>query len=479
MLPNLFWLACALALVPWRLATASAPAHDAVTPPAYGVVATPAHDIVATPAHDVVATSAHDIVAALFPQYNGARVGHISVLGLRRSREAIVRWMLGAREGELFDAQSWQDGIERLYKTESIYDIHTAIEPGPDGALLITLTLRDKWTLFPYLDFQGGGGALSLSAGVFDSNLLGTFTEFYVGGGYLDHEYSYELGAYQKWFLQTTYSVGVAFTKKTAPITLQNRAGDTLQSFTWARARQALVVGKQNGERTYWELGFDAFRDSVRDPSPRTAGFVFAEKNQYRVSPALKLGKISHSDYLEQGHELRLGVSGANLFQTALEYHAVTVSWKHVIFLPDTRNVAYFVSLGAMNPAPLAYQFRLGGFDSVRGFGMNRTFGLDVARANLEYRSTLFTYRIPFWDLDRVVFQSCFFTDAGATWNSAGIDLVTGANTQKDTRTLYSAGVGLRAIFLHFASAIGRLDVAKALTPSEGYNVSFGIGQFF
>ncbi|MGZ3683460.1 MAG: hypothetical protein ACXVCI_06385, partial [Bdellovibrionota bacterium] len=64
-------------------------------------------------------------------------------------------------------------------------------------------------------------------------------------------------------------------------------------------------------------------------------------------------------------------------------------------------------------------------------------------------------------------------------WNSAGIDLSTGQNTQKDTRFLYSAGAGLRAIFLHFANATVRLDVARAIVPQEGFNVGFGVGQFF
>jgi outer membrane protein assembly factor BamA len=423
-----------------------------------------------------------DVLAEYYPSYGGLRVGKIEIVGLKRSRENIVRWMLGAHEGEFFDARAWQSGIEHLYKTESLYEIHSEIERvevNGKPELRIVLHVQDKWTLFPYVDFQGGGGAVSLSAGVFDSNLLGTFMNFYVGGSYLAREYSYELGFSQKWFLQTTYSVAFELSKKDVPVTLQSVGGDTLQSFTWKRARQALSIGKQNGEEVYWDVGFETYRDSLRDPSPRTSSFLYRDRGQYRISPALKLWKVSHSDYLEQGHELRVGITSANPTNVGIDYHSASVSWKQVFFLPDTRNVAYYVSFGHVTAAPLAYQYRLGGFDSIRGFSMNRVFGLDVARANLEYRSTILTWRIPYFDLDRLVLQWCAFTDAGSSWNSAGIDLATGQNTQKDTRVLYSAGMGVRGIFLHFAAAIARIDVAKAIYPREGYNVAFGIGQFF
>ncbi|MGZ3654060.1 MAG: BamA/TamA family outer membrane protein [Bdellovibrionota bacterium] len=423
-----------------------------------------------------------DVVAELYPQYDGIPVGKITIVGLKRSRESFVRWMLGARIGEPFDSQTWQTGIEHLYKTESVYDLHTAIDKvsvNGHEELLIQLSLEDKWTLFPYFDIQGGGGSVSYTAGIFDTNLLGTFTNVYLGGGYLDGEYSYELGASQKWFLQSTYSLAIDISKISQPVGLQNSAGNLLQTFTWARARQAATLGKQNGERVYWELGFEAFRDTLRETSLRTSTFLFNNMEQFRITPSFHLWKVSHSDYLEQGHELIVSGFDANPANPDRDYHGVQAAWKQVIFLPDTRNIAYYLGFSHMTSAPVAYQFRLGGFDSVRGFGVNRIFGLDSARANFEYRSTILIAKMPFFDLDRMVLQGAFFSDLGNSWNSAGIDLSTGQNTQKDTRFLYSAGAGLRAIFLHFANATVRLDVARAIVPQEGFNVGFGVGQFF
>ncbi|MGZ3705797.1 MAG: hypothetical protein ACXWP1_07630, partial [Bdellovibrionota bacterium] len=37
-----------------------------------------------------------DVVAELYPQYDGIPVGKITIVGLKRSRESFVRWMLGA-----------------------------------------------------------------------------------------------------------------------------------------------------------------------------------------------------------------------------------------------------------------------------------------------------------------------------------------------------------------------------------------------
>lgn len=418
------------------------------------------------------------MVTQYFPQYDGRPIHQLQIHGIQRSRESIVRWMLGAQEGRPFNAEAWQNGIEHLYKTESVYDIHTQItEAGNE--INIELTLEDKWTLFPYFDFQGGGGSASFSAGLFDANLLGTFTNVYAGGGYLDREYSYEFGASQKWFLQSTYALAANLAKVVQPIALQDSAGVPLANYTWERRREWIALGKQQGDRFYWELPIEAYKDSIKNPASRTHGFVYDGMAQWKISPSIRLGKVLHSDYLEEGHELGLSVFDANPFNTNLDYHGGQISWKHVIFVPDTCNLAYYLSFSHMTSAPVAYQYRLGGFDSVRGFAMNRIFGLDSLRANFEYRATILTWKIPVFDLGRMVLQGALFTDAGESWNSAGIDSVTGANMQTGNRFLYSAGTGVRAILLHFANALVRLDVAKAVEPSEGYNVAFGVGQFF
>jgi len=423
-----------------------------------------------------------NVFAEYFPQYNGLIVRRIEVNGLKRSRPGIVRWMLGAREGEPFDARAWQNGVDRLYKTEAIFEIHSEIVKTNEGGateLEIRVFMRDKWTLFPYFEFQGGGGALSLEAGVFDSNLLGTFSNFFIGGGYLDNTYSYNVGISQKWFLETSYSAGVQFSKIMQPVTLQNANGQVVENFTWSRAEQEISIGKQNGEDVYWEIHAAAFRDSLRNPVPSAVSNIFPELGQYRLAPSIKLWKVAHSDYLEQGQELTIAGSLANFANPDRDYHAVTLSWKQVFYLPETRNIAYYLSVGHMSSAPIAYQFRLGGFDSVRGFSMNRTLGLDNARANLEYRTTLWSHRFEFLDLDRVIFQGCLFTDTGTSWNSAGMDPAAGVSTQSATRFLYSVGTGIRAIALRFSNATIRLDLARSVVPNEGFNVGFGVGQFF
>jgi len=426
----------------------------------------------------VPAQAETSVIEQYFPQFEGRPIRQLRIHGLLRSRESLVLWMLGAQEGAPFNARAWQTGIERLYKTDSIYDIHTRItEVGSE--IKLDLSLEDKWTLFPYFDFQGGGGSISLSAGLFDTNLLGTFTNVYAGGGYLDGEYSYEFGASQKWFLQSTYSLGADVAKIVQPVTWQNPAGENLANFTWERKHELITLGKQNGERVYWELPIEAYKDSVKNPNARTQGVVHEGRAQWKITPTIHLGKISHSDYLEEGHELGLSAFGANPAQANLAYYGAQIAWKHVTFLPDTRNLAYFLRFSHMTAAPLAYQFRLGGFDSVRGFATNRIFGLDSARANFEYRATILKWKIPALDLGPVVLQGALFTDAGQSWNSAGIDLATGAPTQKSKLFLYSAGTGLRAIFLRFANALARIDVAKAVEPNEGFNVAFGVGQFF
>jgi hypothetical protein len=60
-----------------------------------------------------------------------------------------------------------------------------------------------------------------------------------------------------------------------------------------------------------------------------------------------------------------------------------------------------------------------------------------------------------------------------------GDSSLTGDQGTKNIDFLWSAGLGFRANFLHFAGAIIRFDLARTVHPDEGLGLSFGVGQFF
>jgi hypothetical protein len=78
--------------------------------------------------------------------------------------------------------------------------------------------------------------------------------------------------------------------------------------------------------------------------------------------------------------------------------------------------------------------------------------------------------------IGEVIFQGCVFQDLGLMWNS--YDLLQTSRTNSRLFML-SEGAGLRLNFLRFAGAIVRIDLARTVTPDEGWGLSFGVGQFF
>jgi outer membrane protein assembly factor BamA len=127
-----------------------------------------------------------------------------------------------------------------------------------------------------------------------------------------------------------------------------------------------------------------------------------------------------------------------------------------------------------MTSAKIPYLFHLGGFDSTRGFSTYRAIGQMYVANSLEYRPYLTRFSIYF--IDQIVVQGCLFQDFGVMWNSSDYQT---SNRLNSRLVLLSEGIGIRLNFLKFAGAIGRLDLAKTITPNEGWGFSFGVGQFF
>ena len=165
--------------------------------------------------------------------------------------------------------------------------------------------------------------------------------------------------------------------------------------------------------------------------------------------------------------------TSANVFSQSELYTQLVITYKKV-FLDQNTNYAMFFNLGAMTSAPIPYLFRLGGYDTVRGFSTNRALGRYYAINSLEYRPYLTRFSLPL--VGQTIVQGAVFEDGGMMWNSNDLSQSAEVNSQ---RGLLSAGVGLRLNVLRFAGAIMRIDAAQTISPSEGFGISLGVGQFF
>jgi hypothetical protein len=106
------------------------------------------------------------------------RVDRISIRGLMRTREEVVRREIGFNEGTVVSQEDIDLAVARLWNT-TIFAYVQGYVASDDGEHIAIFELEDRWTLNPLLSFGSGGGAFFVRAGATDNNIAGRFVEAY------------------------------------------------------------------------------------------------------------------------------------------------------------------------------------------------------------------------------------------------------------------------------------------------------------
>lgn len=411
-----------------------------------------------------------------FKQYDGKSIGRLSIVGLRRTHEQALLWIIKSKVGDIFSAETLARDKQTIENTGNIYDIIPVVTPTQDRTDQIDLTInvKDKWTLLPVFGSQGGGGAVTYGGGVVESNLAGYLVNAQAIGYNYNGIFSYDLNFNQEYIAGTQTMAYVDWSNNVNPTIVHNIDGSSAGNYTWQRQQEEFMIGTHfDGPIRLMFIGDIYYDNFILANNVNAPTFV---GNQYRIQPKVIFGRSNIQGFLENGHELTIHPSTANFFGPVQAYQGVDASFKRVYVLPHEANFAYIVYAGAMSLAPTPYQYEVGGYSNLRGYINNRQSGPYTAYTNIEYRPLLFRYRFSEPWIDLVAVQGCIFSDVGSAW---GDSTLTGDQGAKDINFLWSAGLGLRANFLHFAGATMRLDIARTVHPDEGLGLSFGVGQFF
>ncbi len=410
--------------------------------------------------------------------FNGLRVEKIEIEGLRWTRESAARFLLSIQEGEVFDANKWIVGLHRIYDTTVLYEISTTavLVPSHNGlpaSVRLTMSVKDRWTLLPFAVAQSGGGSTSFGVGLAEFNFLGTFAQVSGSYGTFNAIDSYDLNVFQEFFRDTNLIWGFDISQVGAPVQLQKNDGSVAGTFTRLRTQAQILLGRKwTDPKTRLLTYIEAFQDKLTGTETGVQVSVFPAL-QYRIRPTVIFGRSELTNFLEQGVEFTLAPVFANSFDRTANYVQLVSSYKQV-FLHGNTNYALYLNAGAMSQTETPDLFRLGGYDSVRGFSTNRAVGRSYATSSLEFRPYLF--RLSSDLTGELVFQGCVFQDAAIMWNANQFQ---GVSMQAANLPLLSEGAGLRMNILRFSGAIARIDAAKAVSPDEGWDVSIGVGQFF
>jgi outer membrane protein assembly factor BamA len=410
--------------------------------------------------------------------YDGKVVHSIQVNGLVRTRLQSILWLMGTKTSGPFSGEQLGKDLQVLYNTGNLYDLKGQVQNDEAGGVLVTISLRDKWTLFPVLGAQGGGGSSTLGGGVFESNLLGYMVNSSVLIWTFNGTTSYDINANQEYFAGTDTMWSLDWQDNIEPETVHNYNGNVVGQFAWRRQQKEVMLGTHFAGPWRFLAYASVFQDSVFNNDGAFNINIPYQGLQQRFYPKAIFGKVDWTNYQEYGFELTMQPTAANLIGGGPQYQALEVDYKQVWKSgpKDKDNIAIYLSTSHLTNGGPNFIYQVGGYYNVRGYSDYREFGRDVAFTNLEWRPYLARHRWELLDLDLMVVQGCLFTDFGSAWGDPSL---TGESAAQNFHLLWSAGAGLRINMVKFAGAILRLDWAQTLSPNEGVGFSFGVGQFF
>jgi outer membrane protein insertion porin family len=411
-------------------------------------------------------------------------ISRIELSGLKKTKPSIVRSVIFSKSGDPFNEEKIQKDLNRIYDLGFFEDVSykVADDPQTPGALIVTLTLKEKRT--GSINFGVGFDSrskISGFAGLSESNFKGTgktvsaqvelgsqrsfnlgFGDRFVG----EKNASYNINVFSQTFFREPRSVERLFGGGTSD--------DDDRRFSYQERRQGLRFNYQQPldfERTrniLYGYRFEKARLELVDNDSGGVPLNLPVDASGRTS-ALSIG------FLRDRRDLKLDPSRGGRELLTLEEGLKALGGTSTFTKADLDIRRYYPLIGSskrgqqprlvlagriivgqtFGQLPAFEQYFIGGSDTVRGYDADEQFGDNQIFGNLEFRFRL-----------QKKIQLVAFADAGSAYG--------GSFASSDgPDALFGVGVGAR-----LQTPIGpvRLDIAQG---SNGIKTHFGIGATF
>ncbi|WP_324716185.1 BamA/TamA family outer membrane protein [Carboxydochorda subterranea] len=392
------------------------------------------------------------------------RVGRIDVTGNNKTRPYVITRELSIKPGEVLQRADLEKSLRRVLMLQLFEEVNADLKGIPDkpDEVAVQVSVKERRTGniqmgITWSQHEGPAGLLDVS----DANFLGRAQQ--VG---LAINYGANAQRYQ-----------VSFTEPYV-----DRSGTSLGfKLSWEQAKKPLDSNNPGGPQ-YWDRRYGGEVTLGRPLSEFTRGYLTFTQNKWEAplvegsgpsgieEGTLRSVRLStmtdtsnHPFNPSTGQRLRLSAEVAGLggdfhfnkFEGSYsQYVPVQLfgTWQHVI--------AGRISLGdliSFDPQPPDQElFRLGGAESLRGYGYGTFSGTRMAMGNLEYR-------FPIYEM----LSGVLFFDSGMAWKDG---------EQVDLRDLkWDAGLGLRIDI----GALGMIRLDYGMTRESSGQFHFSIGQQF
>ena len=414
--------------------------------------------------------------------FSEAVISKVNVVGLRKTRESLVRRQIRIKEGDTFDAAKMRQDLNRLYDTNFFDAVDPRVDDDPNqaGAVIVNFVFREKRTG----QFQVGvgfdsrsklSGFLTLS----ESNLRGTgqrgFASIEAGS-----QRNFELGTGNPFIGDKNASYDVSIYRRSIfrePRLLQNVGVNASDTFSYEEQRtggrlnftrpldydrrRTLIFGYRNERAELRQrdrngistpvTGAGAALASSGTISAASVGFL-RDSRDLRIDPS---SGGRESLVLEQAFKFLGGNTNFTKLDLDLRRYFPVIAGER-IGAPAKLVFAGRVVLGrSINQLPAFEQYYIGGTETVRGYNVDQQFGDNQIYGNAELR-----YRF------QQKITGVLFADSGTAYGGR-------FSSGRDVDFLSSVGVGVRLV-----TPIGpiRLDYGIG---RDGGRTHFGIGSTF
>lgn len=381
-----------------------------------------------------------------------------SVEGLRHTHEQTI-WSLLPRPvpGRFTNAELAE--FERRVRNLSLFD-HVTVTRFQHH---LTVTVQEKFTLSPILNFTSGTNAKDLNAtgGLIEYNLWGTGTQL---GGHFN--YSQRGPNVEVWLSQHSYQPD-RYAKEVKGFYGVNgiRFEDSKNSWTRNRIGGEFEV---KGPYAYasplrYEVVFEMYRESIDD-----AAEVRPPNGYYvGIAPEFAWDRYRWHDLVPSGYRVTMELRPGYFLGANQPRHEGRLRYLQGIPLsPMTVLMVNGMAEAVNNSGNPNHSLLLGSIQGVRGLSDNLYRNCAQTYANLELRHAV--KLAPRWAV-----QGVLFSDLGL------FQSFTKEGELHGWRGAVNVGGGVRVIPTFLTNVLLRVDVAQLFKPESNLLVQVGITQYF
>lgn len=405
--------------------------------------------------------------------------------GLFSTAQSVVTVANQVRKGQNFHFMDFQKSLEKYHELGVFEDVNTCFDINEvSHEMDITYNFSEHWTLIPYAGLGAGGGSLTFTVGMIDSNFLKIASHFAYNFNCKNEFCSSTVGFQNPHFLQDKATLGLDIKKLTRYYALYNNhqeiKGNFVDSadvfgltFLWKFTTHIAMGGGveyRNAQTSSQLLNAKQKRHNLKfqynlPPDSQAVG----------VKAILGLGKIKKSRLKSRGLYVKSQFVFYPVFansekQNYFDFHFLSKFYTDKIpfsqiYFPNEST--FNLRLGYLYSGSLldSNKHFMGGLDRVRGFLDNAFAGRHLVFTNFEFRINALVTKFG-------ALQNAFFYDQGFAADSFDKMFST-----YDRPT--SLGLGVRLIPFIVNNVAVRIDYGFGLAPYFHHGLSFGFAQFF